>query len=163
MTRFHVSYIFKAGFDCVLSSPNIITHTAYSLYGTSLKLRTLTAELLAAICVLSPNQGHKAVMAALSEYRIAYDESHRFESLVAALRIPDQGNDLATNNAPSAEEDGIWEARTAFMALVNALTNCPESLEDRILLREEFGRRGLNEVIVVRGFIARRGATLYIN
>ena len=103
-------------------------------------------------------------MAALSEYRIAYDESHRFESLVAALRIPDQGNDLATNDAPSAEEDGIWEARTAFMALVNALTNCPESLEDRILLREEFGRRGLNEVIVVRGFIARRGgATLYIN
>lgn len=46
-------------------------------------------------------------------------------------------------------EDGVWEARTASMALVNALTNCPESLEDRVLLREEFGRRGLNEVIVV--------------
>ncbi|KAG1735399.1 armadillo-type protein [Suillus lakei] len=139
----------QAGFDSVLSSPTIITHIAYSLYGAPLKTRTLAAELLAAICVLSLNQGHKAVMAALSEYRIAYDELYRFESLVAALRISDgQSNDPATNGASLPDEDGIWEARTAFMALVNALTNCPESLEDRILLREEFGRRGLNEVIV---------------
>jgi diaphanous 1 len=35
------------------------------------------------------------------------------------------------------------------MVLINALTNGPESLEERILLREEFSRRGLNEVIVV--------------
>lgn len=133
----------------------IITHIAYSLYGASLKSRTLAAELLAAICVLSFNQGHKAVMAALSEYRIAYDELYRFESLVDALRIPDQGNDTATINT-SPPEEGIWEARTAFMALINALTNCPESLEDRILLREEFGRRGLSEVIVVKYSLARR-------
>ena len=36
------------------------------------------------------------------------------------------------------------------MALVNAMTNFPDSLEDRILLREELTRRGLNEAIVVR-------------
>ena len=35
------------------------------------------------------------------------------------------------------------------MTLINALTNCPEYLEERILLREELGRRGLNEAIVV--------------
>ncbi|KAG1806317.1 armadillo-type protein [Suillus plorans] len=138
----------QAGFDSVLSSPTIIIHIAYSFYGASLKTRMLAAELLAAICVLSPNQGHKAVIAASSEYRIAYDELYRFEFLVAALGISDQSNDTAANNTSSHDEDGIWEARTAFMALVNALTNCPESLEDRILLREEFGRRGLNEVIV---------------
>jgi diaphanous 1 len=46
-------------------------------------------------------------------------------------------------------KDGIWEARTSAMTLVNAITNCPELLEERIMLREEFGRRGLNEVIVV--------------
>jgi diaphanous 1 len=51
------------------------------------------------------------------------------------------------------EEEGVWEGRTASMALVNALINCPESLEERILLRDEFGRRGLNEVIVVRAFL----------
>ncbi|KAG1763151.1 armadillo-type protein [Suillus occidentalis] len=135
----------QAGFDSVLSSPTIITHIVYSSYGASLKTRTLAAELLAAICVLSLNQGHKAVMAAFSDYRIVYDELYRFDSLVAALRISDQNNNPAVG---LRDEDGIWEARTAYMALINALTNCPESLEDRISLREEFGRRGLNEVIV---------------
>jgi diaphanous 1 len=154
--------LYKAGFDSVLSSPTIITHIAYSLHGTSLKTRKLAAELLGAICVLSLNHGHKAVMAALSEYRIAYDESFRFESLVAALRIQDgQSNVPAANDAPPVEEEGIWEARIAFMTLVNALTNCPDSLEDRILLREEFGRRGLGEVIVVRYFLAPRLITFY--
>lgn len=47
------------------------------------------------------------------------------------------------------DEEGVWEARTASMALVNAITNFPDSLEDRILLREELTRRGLNEVLVV--------------
>lgn len=46
-------------------------------------------------------------------------------------------------------QEGAWEARTSAMTLVNALTTCPESLEERIQLREELGRRGLNEIIVV--------------
>ena len=54
------------------------------------------------------------------------------------------------NGEDDAQDEGVWEARGAVMALVNALTNCPESLEERVTLREEFGRRGLNEVIVVR-------------
>ncbi|KAH7919532.1 hypothetical protein BV22DRAFT_1075069, partial [Leucogyrophana mollusca] len=140
----------QPGFNSVLSSPTLITHIAYSLHGSSLKSRTLASELLAAICVLSLIDGHKTVLAALSDYAIAYDESFRFESLVSALRISDPHMDEASSNdgALFPEEEGIWEARIAFMALVNALTNCPESLEERILLREEFGRRGLNEVIV---------------
>lgn len=135
----------------------------YSSHGASLKTRTLAAELLAAICVLSSNQGHKAVMAAFSDYRIVYDELYRFDSLVAALCISDQNNNTAVANASLRDEDGIWEARTAFMALINALTNCPESLEDRISLREEFGRRGLNEVIVVRNDLPHYHVTLYDN
>lgn len=135
----------------------------YSSHGASLKTRTLAAELLAAICVLSFNQGHKAVMAAFSDYRIVYDELYRFDSLVAALCISDQNNNTAVANASLRDEDGIWEARTAFMALINALTNCPESLEDRISLREEFGRRGLNEVIVVRNDLPHYHVTLYDN
>jgi diaphanous 1 len=102
-------------------------------------------------------------MAAFSDYRIVYDELYRFDSLVAALRISDQNNNSAVANAFLRDEDGIWEARTAFMALINALTNCPESLEDRISLREEFGRRGLNEVIVVRNDLPHYHVTLYDN
>jgi diaphanous 1 len=128
----------------------MITHVAYSLHVSSLKLRTLASELLAAICILSPTDGHKAVLSAMSDYRIAFEESFRFETLVTSLRLPD----LTDSDSEEAvgfgnEEEGAWEARTATMAFINALTNCPESLEDRILLREEFGRRGLNEAIVV--------------
>jgi diaphanous 1 len=117
-----------------------------------MRLRTLASELLAAISVLSITQGHKAVLAAMSDYRVAYDESFRFETLIASLRLPDIGFEGASENENGFgnEEEGLWEARTASMALINALTNCPESLEERILLRDEFGRRGLNEVTVVR-------------
>jgi diaphanous 1 len=129
----------------------VITYIAYSLHTPSLKLRTLASELLAAICVLSLTEGHKTVLAAMSDYRIAYDEPFRFETLIASLRLPEFQSDGESEDELGFgnEEEGIWEARTAAMALVNALTNCPESLEDRILLREEFGRRGLNEAIVV--------------
>jgi len=87
----------------------------------------------------------------LSDYRIAFGETFRFETLVTSLRLPEvSDSDTEGEVGFGSEEEGIWEARTASMALVNAITNCPESLEDRILLREEFARRGLNEAIVVR-------------
>ena len=151
----------KPGFNHVLSSPNIITHIAHSLHTSSTRLRALASELLAAICVLSSAGGHKAVLAAMSDYRVTYDESFRFESLIGSLLLPDVelGSDRGNEgeSAPKNEEEGMWDARTASMVLVNALTNCPESLEERILLRDEFSRRGLNEAIVVRTVAFFRG------
>jgi hypothetical protein len=117
----------------------------------SLKVHTLAAELLAAICILSMNEGHKAVLSALSDFRVAYDENFRFETLISTLRPPDVDIDAESDNDHGfgSDEEGVWEARTASMALVNALTTCPESLEERVMLRDEFTRRGLNEIIVV--------------
>jgi diaphanous 1 len=90
------------------------------------------------------------VMAAMSDYRVIFDEAFRFEELIASLRLPEFDTDHFTGGGDNpSEDDGTWEARTASMVLINALTNGPESLEERILLREEFSRRGLNEVIVV--------------
>ena len=127
----------------------LVTHIAYALHITSLKLRTLVTEVLAHICVLPARDGYRAVIAALSDYRIAYDENFRFETLLAPLRLPDNDELTVDGLGFGTEEDGIWDARTASMALINALTSVPDSLEDRIILREEFGRRGLNEMIVV--------------
>jgi diaphanous 1 len=107
------------------------------------------SDLLAAICILAIPEGHKTVMAAMSDYRIVFEESFRFEELMSSLRLPEvDPNDFTGTTHPS-EDDGAWDARTSSMVLINALTNGPESLEERILLREEFSRRGLNEVIVV--------------
>jgi hypothetical protein len=90
-------------------------------------------------------EGHKVVISAFSDYRVEYSESFRFEELIGSLR-PSENID---NEETLREEEGIWEARAAVMSLINALTTCPDSVEDRILLRDEFTRRGLNEVMVV--------------
>ncbi|KZV82357.1 FH2-domain-containing protein [Exidia glandulosa HHB12029] len=160
----------EPGFGRVLQSASLVTHIAFTLHYANSKLRTLAAEVLAALCVLSVGDGHKLVLSALSDYKVSYDEPFRFVELVAILRIPDAFDASAgpTESAESLgealaaaaegdgevpEDDNAWEARGAVMALVNALTNCPESLEDRVALREEFGRRGLNEVIVTLRYI----------
>lgn len=100
--------------------------------------------------MVSFDEGHRAVLAALSEYRIAYNELFRLQSLVSALKISDSAEFTVPGVTFPMEDEGIWEARTAYMALINALTNCPHMLEERIVLRDEFSRRGLNEVVAVR-------------
>jgi diaphanous 1 len=140
----------QSGFNAVLVSPTAITHIVYSLHHSSSKLRSLVSDLLAAICVLAIPEGHKMVTAAMSDYRVVFEEAFRFEELISSLRLLEiDSNDVVGDVAPPLEDDHSWEARTASMVLINALTNGPESLEERILLREELSRRGLNEVIVV--------------
>jgi diaphanous 1 len=126
----------------------MITHVSYSLHGSSAKLRALVTTVLAAISFVSAEEGHKAVISSLSDYRVEFSEAFRFEDLIASLRLPEieYGDDPP---ASEAEEECTWEARIAVMSLINAITTCPDGLEDRVLLRDEFSRRGLNEVMVV--------------
>jgi len=140
-------------FNEVLMPPTLITHISYALYTSSLKVHAFASELLAAICVLDVSNGHKAVLAALSDSRVAYDEEFRFETLLMSLRLPDVNIDSDWDGSVVGfgnEEEGVLDARVATMTLINALTNSSDNLEERVLLREEFSRRGLNELIVVR-------------
>lgn len=127
---------------------------SYAISTSSLKVHTLVCELLAAICILSPNDGHKAVLAAFSDYRIVYEEDFRFETLLTILQFLDLDSDTESNFSYGTDEEGAWDAKMAAMALINAITNCPNNIEERILLREEFSRRGLNELMVVSRFSA---------
>ena len=97
------------------------------------------------------------MVSALSDYRVEYGEKFRFEELIGSLRPPDLSSETVQvdNQGYGNDEEGVWEARPASMALVNAITNFPDSLEERILLREEFTRRGLNEVLVVSAMVSR--------
>lgn len=54
-----------------------------------------------------------------------------------------------TEDAPVEDDASVWEYRAAGMALINALVNGSNELEERMALREEFARRGLNEVMTV--------------
>lgn len=133
------------GYQAVFEAPVVITHIAFCLHNAPLRLRTLVSELLAALCVLSPNHGQNLVLNAFSEYRVAHAEMFRFEELIRFLKMGIEDDD----QDEEAGDDGVWDAKAATMALVNALSNCPDDLEERVMLREEFSRRGLNEAIVV--------------
>lgn len=94
-------------------------------------------------------------MSSLAEYRIAFGEEFRFEMIISTLKLPELNNAVVGDASPADEfgygyeESDIWEARNAAMLLLNAIATATGSVEDRIMLREEYGRRGLNEAIVV--------------
>jgi diaphanous 1 len=107
----------------------------------------LAADVLAAICVLSSSEGHKLVISAFSEFKITYSEDVRFEYLVKSISVSDEQD---TSHQEEEDDASLWEYRAAGMALISALANSPEDLEERMLLRDELARRGLNEAMTVR-------------
>ncbi|KAG0232219.1 hypothetical protein BGX31_005209 [Mortierella sp. GBA43] len=130
----------EPGFNQVLRSPSLVAHISYCLYTTNSKLRTKVAEVLAALCVMAP-ESHRLVLMALSDFRVAHEERFRFEYLVQTLAVP------VSEEGEGADPDGFeWEYKTACLSLMNALANSPASLDDRISLRNELRRRGLEEV-----------------
>ncbi|KAK0190552.1 armadillo-type protein [Armillaria mellea] len=148
----------NALFDRIIAAPMVVTYITYSLHVPSPELRTMSSEILAALSFLSAD-GHKAALSALSDYRVTYDEMFRFEGLVNSLQLPSGEGEFSDDvtsylmDMDDEEVKRIWNPRAAVMSLVNALTNCPDALEDRIVLREEFSRRGLNEVIVALRYV----------
>jgi len=117
-----------------------VVHISYCLYTTNSKLRTKVAEVLAALCVMAP-ESHRLVLMALSDFRVAHEERFRFEYLVQTLAA------AVSEDADNADQDGFeWEYKTACLSLMNALANSPSSLDDRISLRNELRRRGLEDV-----------------
>ena len=115
----------------------------FSLSTRNHKLRAQVADVLAALCVLSL-EGHRLVLNALSDFRNIHEEKYRFEHLVETL----------TNN-DDEEDSSFVEYKTACLSLINAIVNSPEEVEERVVLREEFTRRGLEEVFAVSCLILR--------
>lgn len=136
--------MYQSGFEQVLKNSNIVTQVTFSLQTASHKLRTLAADVLAAICVLSSSDGHKLVIDAFSDFTVTNNDNARFEYLVKSI-CPQEDRD-----SPELEDEaGLWEYRAAGMALISALANSPDDLDGRMLLRDEFARRGLNETMTV--------------
>lgn len=134
----------QAAFESVVADQNIVTYIAFTLRTASDKLRVHAADVLAALCILSVASGHKVVLAAFSDFRVHFNESFRFQHLVDSIAVEDK-----TEEALEEDDASLWEYRAAGLALINALVNGPNELEERVALREEFARRGLNEVMTV--------------
>ncbi|KAJ1032638.1 hypothetical protein NDA16_000661 [Ustilago loliicola] len=150
----------ELGFEKVLEQPNLVNCIAFALRSPSYKLRLQVADVLAALCVLSLEDGHRMVCGALSELKVVTGERFRFAFLVEDLEPNASNESLNEAWETSADLDDAdaneaieWEYKAAAMVLVNAITNSPEDLEERISLRDEFARRGLNEVLVSLRYI----------
>ncbi|CAG8625746.1 6835_t:CDS:10 [Cetraspora pellucida] len=126
-----------AGFSQVLKCPSLINGIVFCLHTPNNKLRTQVADVLAALCVLSP-EGHKLALDAFSDFRYIQEEKFRFQYLIETLTSNEMEEDSAS-----------LEYKTACLSLVNAIVNSPDELEERMLLREEFQRRGLKELFVI--------------
>ncbi len=138
---------------------------AFALRAPTYKLRSQVCEVLAALCVLSLTDGHQLVCSALSELRIITGSQYRFALLVNALRPSNHEGAFDTNSdahsevgldfddSGDADEAAAWESRASIMVLINAISSSPQELEQRIALRDEFARRGLNEVMVALRYL----------
>ncbi|KAJ3859957.1 hypothetical protein EV359DRAFT_75418 [Lentinula novae-zelandiae] len=147
------------GLNKAFQSPIIIIHITYALSSPSPKIRALISYILVGFCLLSNPEGFRVAMSSLAEYRIAFVEEFRFEMIISTLKLPELNNAVVGDASPADEfgygyeESDIWEARNAAMLLLNAIATATGSVEDRIMLREEYGRRGLNEAIVALRYL----------
>lgn len=121
----------------VLNSPSLINCLVFCLHTSNNKLRSQVAYVLAGLCVLSL-KGHSLVLNAFSDFRQVHEEEFRFQYLMETLK---------TNDAE--EDNGSVEYKSACLSLINSIVSPPEDVEERILLRKEFERRGLIEIFSV--------------
>ena len=130
----------------MLEDPNIIIKITSALHNASPRLQSLICEILAGYCILSPKEGYQSVIDAFSDYRAMHGEQFRFQELIQTLKA---NGSIFPQQPDYLEEENYWEVRTSIVTLVNALTGCPNLIEDRIILREELSRRGLDEALLV--------------
>ena len=115
----------------------------YSIRVPTLKLRCLAADMLAAMCLISP-LGHQLVLDGFSDSKISLGETFRFEWLISSLEAFGSGDEVEVE-----DENGMWEWRTAALGLINALTASGIDLELRCDLRGEIRRRGFDHAVDV--------------
>lgn len=141
----------EVGIEPVISRPNVITYLVYGLHTPSHKLRTHVAEMIGPLCILSQDAGYKRILSAFSDFRIFYEENFRFEYLVQSIAVRDEPAESGGDSEAQSEADeaALWEYRWKALSVINCVIGSSSELEERMSLRDELARRGLNEVITV--------------
>jgi len=120
----------ELGTTAILADKTYLGVVSLTMDTDHVELRRKTPKILAKIGSLSP-LGHERVLDALNYFRQHKSERLRFTKLVRSL---------------ASVEDLRY--RTNVFYLINVIVNYPEqTLQDRLLLRDEFRRLGLNSLI----------------
>ncbi|ORY86176.1 hypothetical protein BCR37DRAFT_206263 [Protomyces lactucae-debilis] len=109
------------GFDAVIKTPDLICSLCWLARDGSLKCQTITNDLLSGLCVCSPTLGTDIIEVELGK---TGHRSTRFDWLTQAQAVASDDLDLLRSRAQ----------------LINALTNCWHTAEDRVVFRRLLGR-----------------------
>eukprot|EP01132_Coremiostelium_polycephalum_P010119 gene10119-12411_t len=118
----------KVGLEAVVRVGNSINSIALIMDTPHLKTRIMASEMLAALCVLH-SKGHALVLAGMENYREVKREKKPFIHLIQGLKNP----------------SGSLQAVT--FALINTLISSSSNVDDRIRIRDQFKRIGIQTII----------------
>ncbi|KAJ3127754.1 hypothetical protein HK098_005871 [Nowakowskiella sp. JEL0407] len=125
------------GLRAIIEYPEGINILTLSLSCPTIKTRTLTLELLAAVCFLPPN-GHDLIIAAMHHFKQVKREKCRFETLLKSLAYDEADSDFGRAHL---------ENHIAIMTLINAIVNSPDNFEYRVTLRNEIWDLGIGDLL----------------
>ncbi|KAJ3097871.1 hypothetical protein HDU97_004491 [Phlyctochytrium planicorne] len=122
------------GLQATIGHPEGVRSLALGLGCQSLRIQTLTVEVLAAVCFVPP-QGHTLILDALEAVKKA--GTSRFQGLVDIL------------NGEKEVSAQYLEYQISCMTFINAIVNSPEDLAFRLTLRNEFMELAIGDVLPI--------------
>ncbi|KAJ3217043.1 Dishevelled associated activator of morphogenesis 2 [Dinochytrium kinnereticum] len=114
------------GLQAAINHPEGVRSLALGLGCPSLRIQTLTIEVLAAVCFVPP-RGHALILDALENVKKG-NGINRFQNLV----------DILENETSKDQSAQYLEYQISCMTFINAIVNSPEDLAFRVTLRNEF-------------------------
>ncbi|GAM18201.1 hypothetical protein SAMD00019534_013760, partial [Acytostelium subglobosum LB1] len=121
----------KIGIDKAIKTPHSMSKLVLCLDTPKLDTRSSVIELLTAVCITS-EEGFRLVLDAFSHYKQVKKERVRFFFLVDSMK------------QLQADDDYL----TICLGLINGLVNSSEEVDERVQLRTEFTRLGLDELVL---------------
>ncbi|KAF2072641.1 hypothetical protein CYY_006043 [Polysphondylium violaceum] len=120
----------KFGIEKAITTPSSMNKLILCMDTGKVDTRSSVFEILTAVCLIS-EKGYQLVLDAMTHFKQSRKEKFRFTFLVESMKK------LADDK----------EYLTTCLALINGLVNSSDEIDERVQLRTEFSRLGLDNII----------------
>eukprot|EP01132_Coremiostelium_polycephalum_P005576 gene5576-6942_t len=120
----------KYGIEKAITTPNSMNKLILCMDTPKVDTRSSVFEILTAVSLVSES-GYRLVMESLQYFKQVRKEKFRFTFLVESM----------------TQMSDDREYVTTCLALINSIVNSPEEIDERVQLRTEFSRLGLDSII----------------
>ncbi|EGC39081.1 hypothetical protein DICPUDRAFT_148204 [Dictyostelium purpureum] len=122
----------KYGIEKAIATPNSMIKIITTMDTPKADTRSSVFEILTAVCMVS-EKGYQLILEAMTHFKQVRKERFRFTYLVESMK----------------KDQSDKEYLTTCLTLINGIVNSSEEVDERIQLRGEFSRLGLDEIIRV--------------